>query len=145
MCQCLLERSLWVRWSQWLREGSFFATWIGGTKNQAIVRCKIPLHNENMKRDVAIAKLKPFEHRLRERGVEALYLFGSTARDEAGETSDLDLLFEYDPATSFSLFDQAGLMLELSDSLGSKVDFVSRRGLRPRLKARVEAEMVQIF
>ena len=98
-----------------------------------------------MKRDVAIAKLKPFEHRLRERGVEALYLFGSTARDEAGETSDLDLLFEYDPATSFSLFDQAGLMLELSDSLGSKVDFVSRRGLRPRLKARVEAEMVQIF
>lgn len=98
-----------------------------------------------MKRDVALARLKPLQSRLLERGISALYLFGSTARDEASETSDLDLLFEYDPATSFSLFDQAGLMLMLSDSLGTKVDLVSRRGLRPRLKARVEGEMVQVF
>ena len=34
-----------------------------------------------MKRDVALARLKPYERRLRERGISALYLFGSTARD----------------------------------------------------------------
>jgi len=98
-----------------------------------------------MKRDVALARLKPFERRLRERGIRALYLFGSTARDEAGEASDLDLLFEYDQSGKFTLFDQASLMLELTDGLGDKVDFVSRDGLRPRLKERIEREMIQIF
>jgi uncharacterized protein len=98
-----------------------------------------------MNKAVALARLKPFELRLRERGITALYLFGSTARDEASEASDLDLLFEYDPSGRFSLFDQAGAMLELADGLGAKVDLVSRNGLRPRLRARVESEMVQIF
>jgi len=98
-----------------------------------------------MKKAEAIIRLKPFERRLRERGIEALYLFGSTARDEAGEASDLDLLYEYDASRKFSLFDQAGAMLELSDGLGARVDLVSRAGLRPRLRARIEGEMVRIF
>jgi predicted nucleotidyltransferase len=98
-----------------------------------------------MKRDTALARLKPFEHRLRERGISALYLFGSTARDEAGDSSDLDLLFEYDPARQFSLFDQAGAMLELADGLGTPVDLVSRHGLRARVRARVEDEMIRVF
>lgn len=98
-----------------------------------------------MKKVEAIRRLKPFEHRLRARGIKALYLFGSTARDEAGEASDLDLLYEYDPSRKFSLFDQAGAMLELSDELGAKVGLVSRIGLRPRLRARIEGEMVRIF
>lgn len=59
----------------------------------------------SMKRDVALARLKFYEHRLRERGISALYLFGSTARDESSESSDLDLLFEYDEGSGFSLFD----------------------------------------
>ena len=93
----------------------------------------------------AITRLKPFERRLRERGILALYLFGSTARDEADEASDLDLLYEYDPSAKFSLFDQTGAMLELSDELGTRVDLVSRAGLRPRLRGRIEGEMVQVF
>ena len=98
-----------------------------------------------MKKTEAISRLKPLERRLRERGIQALYLFGSTARDEAGEASDLDLLYEYDPSRNFSLFDQAGAMLELSDELGAKVDLISRTGLRPRLRARIEGEMVRVF
>ena len=98
-----------------------------------------------MKRDIALARLKPFERRLRERGIIALYLFGSTARDEAGNASDLDLLFEYDQSRPFSLFDQAGAMLELSEGLGTRGDLVSRTGLRPRVRARVEGEMVRVF
>ncbi len=98
-----------------------------------------------MNKEAALAKLRPFERRLRERGISALYLFGSTARDEAGEASDLDLLFEYDPTRPFSLFDQAGAMLELSDGLGAKIDFVSLLGLRRRVRARVEREMVRVF
>ncbi|MDE2562799.1 MAG: nucleotidyltransferase domain-containing protein [Sphingomonadales bacterium] len=98
-----------------------------------------------MKRVEAINRLKPFEPHLRARGINALYLFGSTARDEAGDASDLDLLYEYDPSRKFSLFDQAGAMLELSDALGARVDLVSRAGLRPSLRARVEGEMVRVF
>ncbi len=102
-------------------------------------------YNRFMKRDVALDRLRPFEFRLRERGINALYLFGSTARDEAGDASDLDLLFEYDDSGQFSLFDQASAMLQLSDGLGAKVDLVSRFGLRPRVRARVESEMVRVF
>ncbi len=98
-----------------------------------------------MKREVALSRLKPYEHRLRQRGISALYLFGSTARDEASDEADLDLLFDYDPSAKFSLFDQAGAMLELADGLGAKVDLVSRNGLRPRVRARVEGEMVRVF
>ncbi|GGB96268.1 nucleotidyltransferase [Novosphingobium endophyticum] len=98
-----------------------------------------------MRKAEAINRLKPFERRLRERGINALYLFGSTARDEAGEASDLDLLYEYDPSRKFSLFDQAGAMLEISDQLGAKVDLVSRVGLRPRLRERIESEMIRVF
>lgn len=98
-----------------------------------------------MNKSEAISRLKPFEPRLRERGINALYLFGSTARGEAGEASDLDLLYEYDPSRRFSLFDQAGAMLELSDQLGAKVDLVSRVGLRPRLRERIEGEMIRVF
>lgn len=103
------------------------------------------LHNNAMNKAEAIERLQPFERRLRARGINALYLFGSTVRDEAGEASDLDLLYEYDPSRNFSLFDQAGAMLELSDGLGAKVDLVSRAGLRPRLRARIEGEMVRVF
>jgi hypothetical protein len=44
-----------------------------------------------MERTEAIAKLKQHEAELKRLGVEHLYLFGSTARNEAGEDSDVDL------------------------------------------------------
>lgn len=98
-----------------------------------------------MKRSFAIARLKPLERDLRGRGVNALYLFGSTARDEARADSDLDLIFEYDPATPFTLFTQAGIMQDLSERLGVRVDLIARDGLRPRFREKVERDMVQIF
>ena len=98
-----------------------------------------------MKRDVALARLKSYERGLRGRGISDLYLFGSTPRDESSESSDLDLLFEYDEGSGFSLFDQAGAMLDLSDGLGARINLVSRVGLRPRVRVRVECEMVQVF
>lgn len=98
-----------------------------------------------MKRDVVLSRLKPMEHRLRAQGVSALYLFGSVARDEADERSDIDVLFETVPESGFTLFRQAGLQADLSDALGAKVDFVSRAGLRARVRDRIEPELVQVF
>jgi predicted nucleotidyltransferase len=47
-----------------------------------------------MQRDEAIMKLREHEAELRRLGVQHLYLFGSTARGEAGEGSDVDLFLE---------------------------------------------------
>lgn len=98
-----------------------------------------------MEREVALARLRPLEKRLRQQGVSALYLFGSTARNEARDDSDLDLMYDYDPATKFSLFDQVGVMQEISNALGTKIDLVSRYGVHPYLKARVEADAIKVF
>ncbi|MGH7878374.1 MAG: nucleotidyltransferase family protein, partial [Candidatus Binataceae bacterium] len=48
-----------------------------------------------MDRAAAIAKLKEHEVELRQLGVEHLYLFGSTARGEADDDSDVDLFFDH--------------------------------------------------
>lgn len=98
-----------------------------------------------MTRDEVMRRLKGHESELREAGLGALYLFGSTARDEADETSDVDLLFEAADRDHFSLFEHAGVHEQLSQFLGAKVDLVSRYGLRPRMRARIEPELVQVF
>ena len=98
-----------------------------------------------MKREDILARLKPLEHRLRQNGVTALYLFGSTAREDGGDDSDVDLIFDYDPVSKFDLFDQARLYLDIKDALGRDVDLVSGRAMRPAFRARVTPEMVQVF
>lgn len=111
----------------------------------SLARSAILPQNYGVKRSVALQKLKPLETSLRARGVSALFLFGSVARDVAGDDSDVDLLFEVMPQQRFRLFDQAGLQVDLSEALETHVDFVPRLGLRPRMRERVEAEMVRVF
>jgi predicted nucleotidyltransferase len=53
-----------------------------------------------MDRDAAIAKLKAHEAELKRLGVQSLYLFGSTARGEARDDSDVDLFFDYEKENS---------------------------------------------
>jgi uncharacterized protein len=57
-----------------------------------------------MDRAHAIARLQEHEAELKQLGVQHLYLFGSTARGEAREDSDVDLFFDYERG-KFSLFD----------------------------------------
>lgn len=110
-----------------------------------LASCKRLCENAIMKRDVVLARLRPLEQRLRQQGVSALYLFGSTARDQAGDASDVDLIFDYDPDSRFDLFDQAGVYLDIKDALGRDVDLVSRKAMRPSFRERVAPELVQVF
>jgi predicted nucleotidyltransferase len=50
-------------------------------------------------------KIATFESALKARGATSLYLFGSTARNEAGKKSDLDLFLDYDPKSKFNALD----------------------------------------
>ncbi|MDH4246686.1 MAG: nucleotidyltransferase family protein [Deltaproteobacteria bacterium] len=75
-------------------------------------------------------------------GARNVRVFGSVARGEADDQSDIDFLVELEP--SRSLFDHAALLLELQEVLGRKVDVVSDRGIKPRIRDRVLKEAVPL-
>ena len=97
-----------------------------------------------LSRDEAIRRLKALEPHLRERGVQSLYLFGSTARDEAGPHSDVDVFGDLDQTRRFGL-DYFGLKFVIQDAIGRTTDFMSRESLHPLLRADIEATAVRVF
>lgn len=72
--------------------------------------------------------------------VRELSLFGSAARGELQPDSDIDLLVDFLPNADVGLIEHAGLMQDLGRLLDRKVDLVSRRALRPRIRASVLAD-----
>lgn len=98
-----------------------------------------------MSASTTLHQLKLLEADLRAKGVCALYLFGSVARGEAEADSDVDLSFDILPGAKFSLFDQAQIMCDLTEVLGTKVDLVPRRAIHAYIRARVEAEQIKVF
>jgi hypothetical protein len=97
-----------------------------------------------MQREVAIAKLKAHETELRQLGVEHLYMFGSTARGDAREDSDVDLFFDH-PEGSLGLFQLMDVKEFAASILGCKTDIMTRRSLHPVLRERIEASALQVF
>jgi predicted nucleotidyltransferase len=75
-------------------------------------------------------------------GAHDLRLFGSVARQENTETSDVDILVKFE--LSRSLFDHGGMIADLEELLGVKVDVVSEGGMRERFRTRVLAEAVPL-
>jgi uncharacterized protein len=98
-----------------------------------------------MNPDQTIGALKLLEPSLRLQGVSGLHLFGSQARGEAAEASDIDLMFDIAPDARFSLFDQARIARQLSEVLHARVDFVPRRSLHPLVKASAETARITVF
>lgn len=74
--------------------------------------------------------------------VKSLELFGSVARDEHREGSDVDILVDF--TKDADLFDLTGLSIFLEEKLGQKVDVVPKQALRPELSHNVLAETVTI-
>jgi predicted nucleotidyltransferase len=68
-------------------------------------------------------------------GAHNVRVFGSIARGETRSDSDVDLLVDLE--SDRSLFDLGGLLMELQNLLGCKVDVVTEHGLRPRIRERV--------
>lgn len=75
-------------------------------------------------------------------GARRVRVFGSVARGEADSKSDLDLLVEFERGTT--LLRHSALIRELEDLLGVKVDVISERGLRDRIRDRVLREAVAL-
>ena len=75
-------------------------------------------------------------------GATDVRVFGSVARGEADESSDIDFLVRMSPGRS--AFDIGGLLMDLQDLLGRRVDVVTERGLRPRMRERVLREAIPV-
>lgn len=98
-----------------------------------------------MNRTVAIRYLKKHAHAVKAMGATSLYLFGSTARNEAKSSSDLDLFIDYDPAKKFSLLELVGIKQFLEEKLAVEVDVTTRNSLHPMLRQEIEQSAVQVF
>ncbi len=75
-------------------------------------------------------------------GAREVRVFGSVARGEADRESDIDFLVELEPGRS--LLDLGGLQMELESLLGRRVDVVTARGLKARIRERVLREAVRV-
>jgi len=97
-----------------------------------------------MERDTAIATLRAHEAELKRLGVQHLYLFGSTARGEARDDSDVDLFFDYQRG-EFGLYELMDVKEAAARILGRKTDIMTRDSIHKVLRARIEADAVPVF
>jgi hypothetical protein len=75
-------------------------------------------------------------------GARDVRVFGSVARGDADQQSDLDFVVTLEPGRT--LFDLGGLQYELEQLLGCRVDVVTEKGLRARIRERVLKEAVPL-
>ena len=96
-----------------------------------------------MKRDQIVETLHKNHPKMKERfGVASLSLFGSASRDELRGDSDIDILVSFDGlATADRYF---GLKGYLEDLMGRQVDLATDKMFKPRLRRRVEGEILRV-
>jgi predicted nucleotidyltransferase len=96
-----------------------------------------------MNRQAVLERLTAEATGLRRRfGVKDIAVFGSVARDEAREESDLDLLVTFDGVPDFDRFME--LKFHLEDLFGRTIDLVTPNALRSELRSRIERESIHV-
>lgn len=73
--------------------------------------------------------------------IKEIAIFGSFARGEAGEDSDIDIMVEFSEPVGFEIVD---LVEELEEMLHHKVDLVSKKAIRPNLMPFVKKDLVYV-
>ena len=89
--------------------------------------------------------LREHQAELKAAGVVHLRLFGSVARGEQSETSDIDLMADVDPERRRTLVSLARLQNMLTDLLGAQVDLALSSSLREPIRSRAQREAVLAF
>ena len=75
-------------------------------------------------------------------GARQLALFGSAARDELREGSDIDVLVEFDGPATFDRY--VGLKVFLEELFGAKVDLATEAMIKPRLRRHIEKDLLRV-
>jgi predicted nucleotidyltransferase len=92
-------------------------------------------------REAILAELSAHRPELGSHGVRSLFLFGSTARNEATSDSDVDLVVEFDRPVGFFVLTR--LKMDLEAWLGRRVDLLTVDALRPEIRERVLREALR--
>ena len=92
-----------------------------------------------------IAKLESLRAKLEREGVEHLAIFGSRARGDHSQASDLDLLIDAAPMSRFSILNLVGVEHIVTDSTGLAANAFMRRSLDEPFKHSISSEIVEIF
>ena len=111
-------------------------------KNTRDVCGTIGYHHTMVTRDDILQHRGEIMDLARKYGASDIRIFGSVARGDATENSDLDLLIRLEPGRS--LLDQGGLLMDLRDLLGMKVDVIDEDALSGRFGERVRLEAVPL-
>ena len=90
-----------------------------------------------------IERVESHKAELRNFHVRSLALFGSTARDEAGPESDVDMLVEFDEPVDLFVF--CDVEAFLARVVGRNVDLVLQDSVKPLLRERILSEAVRVF
>jgi predicted nucleotidyltransferase len=99
-----------------------------------------------MDKSTIIAKLREHEDELKAAGIEHLLLHGSYARGtEIRETSDVDVIADFDRTKRLSIIGRVHIENRLTDILGVKADLADRKMLRPEVWERAEQESAFVF
>ena len=89
-----------------------------------------------------MARAPEIRERLEPYGVSEIRVFGSVARGEDTEASDIDLLVGIPP--SAGMFDLLRMQREVEDLLGRTVDLVPRTGLKPAVAEAIALESIEL-
>jgi len=81
----------------------------------------------------------------KDKPVKSVYLFGSYARGDADENSDVDILFSLKENTKVSYFGLAQYLVDLEKKFSRKVDLVEEERIYPRLVKYIDADKILLF
>ena len=101
-------------------------------------------YEEVMHRDDVLAALRANADTIRRFGVTALFLYGSAARDEASDRSDIDLFVDVD-YSRFGFVPYMELRDFLTELFRRNVDVTTRNALHPDLKRRIVKSALKVF
>ena len=95
-----------------------------------------------MTRRTVITRIRKHRAQLEKLGVKSLSLFGSVARGEDHPGSDVDILVEFKGRATFDRYMDTKFYLE--DLLGRKVDLITLRAIKPRMKPYIIQDLVRV-
>jgi predicted nucleotidyltransferase len=98
-----------------------------------------------MTRDEIIATIKENADAIKAEGVTKLAIFGSRVRGDNRPDSDIDVLVEVEPETSFSILNLIGVEHIIEDATGLHAQATMRRSIPPRFAARIADDVVEVF
>ncbi len=98
-----------------------------------------------MKKDEIILKLKVAEEELRKHGVLHAALFGSVARGEEHDGSDIDIMVDLDPEIVKGMFKYAGVKNLVADMFDVPVDVVDRESMKSNVRPKAVADAIYAF